>query len=372
MGPLSGLVVIDFSTLVPGPLATLMLAEAGAEVIKIEPPAGDPMRDYAPAWSGVSGNYALLNRGKQTVTADLKNPDDHAAVMALARRADILVEQFRPGTMERLGLGYATLAAGNPALIYCSLSSYGQTGPRAQQAGHDLNFLAESGFLSLAMGRADDPVQPATPIGDVGGGSYPAVINILLAVLERRRTGRGTHLDIAMAENVFPFMYWALSQGFATGRWPGDRDALVTGASPRYRLYATRDGQVLAVAALEPKFWTAFCDLIALPDSLRDDSIDPAATMVAVAGKVAADDGATWARRLADVDCCCSLVRGVAAGISDRQVEARKVFAGQVESGGGERLPALPVPIVRGFRAAASDVRPIPERVPIRSLGKKP
>ena len=184
MQPLSGLLVLDFTTLLPGPLATLMLAEAGAEVIKIERPGGEDMRHYEPRFDGESAMFAVLNRGKKSLVSDLKNAAQRAELVLLLQRADILVEQFRPGVMARLGLGYEAVKALNPKLIYCSITGYGQSGPRADEAGHDLNYIGYTGLLALNPGPVDKPVVPPALIADIGGGTFPAVINILLALNE--------------------------------------------------------------------------------------------------------------------------------------------------------------------------------------------
>jgi crotonobetainyl-CoA:carnitine CoA-transferase CaiB-like acyl-CoA transferase len=189
--PLDGCLVLDFSTLLPGPIATLLLVEAGAEVIKIERrDGGDDMRHYDPKWGDDSVNFALLNRGKKSVALNLKDPKDLEKLYPLIRRADVLVEQFRPGVMSRLGLGYLEVSALNPKLIYCSITGYGQDGPKRATAGHDLNYLGDTGLLALSMGGAKNPVVPPALIGDIAGGSYPAVINILLALEARRKTGK--------------------------------------------------------------------------------------------------------------------------------------------------------------------------------------
>ena len=246
--PLAGIKVLDFSTLLPGPLASLILAEAGAEVIKLEKPGGEEMRHYAPRWGKESASFTLLNRGKKCLAIDLKDPEALAALRPLIEEADVLVEQFRPGVMDRLGLGYAALSEINPRLVYCSVSGYGATGPKARTAGHDLNYLGDSGILSLSSGDAARPTLPPVLAADIAGGSYPAVINILLALLQREKTGRGAHLDIAMCENLLPFAFWALAEGQVTGQWPGNGDGLLTGGSPRYQLYPTADGRLLAAA----------------------------------------------------------------------------------------------------------------------------
>src|SRR5689334_24478303 len=286
--PLSGLLVLDFTTLLPGPLATLMLAEAGAEVIKIERPGGDDLRSYRPRLGRDSAVFALLNRGKRSLVLDLKRRDDQARLAPLLARADILVEQFRPGVMERLGLGYAAVRAKNPRLIYCSISGYGQRGPRAGEAGHDLNYIGATGLLALNPGPRDHPNVPPALVADIGGGTFPAVMNILLALRQRDRTGEGCHLDIAMADAMFTFAWHALAAGQATGRYPAPGEARLTGGSPRYQLYPTRDGALVCCAALEEKFWVAFCAAIGLGSALIDDATDPAATCTEVARLIAA------------------------------------------------------------------------------------
>jgi crotonobetainyl-CoA:carnitine CoA-transferase CaiB-like acyl-CoA transferase len=353
--PLEGIRVLDFTTLVPGPLATLMLAEAGADVVKVERPGGgDEMRSYEPRLGLDSANFAILNRGKRSVTVDLKDADSVRGLIAALDDFDVLVEQFRPGVMTRLGLGYETVAERHPGLVYCSITGYGQDGPRSRVAGHDLNYVAEAGLLGqVAVDGA--PVLPHALIADIGGGSYPAVINILLALLRRERTGRGAHLDIAMAEGVYPFLYWALAQGFADGSWPRPGDNLVTGASPRYNLYRTADGRHIAAAPLEDRFWTAFCDVIGLEESLRDDAADPAATTTGVRALIAQEPSSVWADRFAERDTCCCVVRTLVESVRDPQFEYRDVFARSVAAAGdpGLEIRALPVAIDRGLRRSA-------------------
>ena len=239
-GPLAGIRILDFSTLLPGPLATLLLAEAGAEVIKIERPGGEDMRRFQPLWGTESVSFALLNRGKKSVAADLKDPRLRDRILALAKTADVVVEQFRPGVMDRLGLGYPAFRAANPRIVYCAITGYGQTGPRSTRAGHDLNYIGDAGLLALSSGQPGHRVVPPALVADIAGGAYPAVMNILLALRQREATGQGTFIDVSMAESVFPFMYWALGAGFATGIWPGDGSDLLTGGTPRYRLFTRR------------------------------------------------------------------------------------------------------------------------------------
>ena len=353
MRPLEGLFVLDFSTLLPGPMATLLLAEAGAEVVKVERPGrGEEMRGYAPAWGRDSVNFAMLNRGKKSIALDLKSEADRAKLQPLIARADIIVEQFRPGVMARLGLDYAAVSAINPRAIYCSITGYGQTGPKRDVAGHDLNYIGDSGLLALSMGAPGAGVVPPALIADIAGGAYPAVMNILLALQERQRTNKGCYLDVAMTDNMFPFLYWAMGSGLAAGQWPGNGTDLVTGGTPRYRLYATADGKTVAAAPIEQKFWDAFCQIVELDPALRDDTRDAAATTAEVARLIAAADSATWRKRFAGVDCCCSVVASLAEAVEDPHFKARGLFAHRLVNEDGAELPALPIPIDGQFRGA--------------------
>ena len=191
MRPLDGIKVIDLSTLLPGPFATLILAEAGAEVIKIERIGGEDMRRSPPFIDGESVLFAILNRGKRSIELDIKSKNGFSAIVNLIKTADIVIDQFRPGVMERLGLDFESLIKIKPNIIHCSITGYGQNGPKKLVAAHDLNYMAESGLLSLAKEKDGSPAMPNTQIADIAGGSYPAVINILLALREVQKTGKG-------------------------------------------------------------------------------------------------------------------------------------------------------------------------------------
>ncbi|HEX2215637.1 MAG TPA: CoA transferase [Xanthobacteraceae bacterium] len=360
MRPLAGIRVLDFSTLLPGPMATLLLAEAGAEVIKIERAAGEEMRRYHPLWGTDSVNFALLNRGKKSIAVDLKDADARDRVLALAEKCDVLVEQFRPGVMDRLGLGYAHLRARNPRIVYCAITGYGHTGPRRDRAGHDLNYIGDAGLAALSCGPPGQRVVPPGLIADIAGGAYPAVMNILLALRQRDATGEGAFLDLSMAENVFPFLYWAMGAGLATNAWPQNGAGLVTGGSPRYRLYDTRDGRIVAAAPLEQKFWEAFAKAIGLEPKFLDDARDPKATIARVAEIIASRDAAEWEPIFDAADCCCSIVQDVRAALADPHFSARGLFAHQLQNGDRGNMPALPVPISPDFRGAAEQPLPAP------------
>lgn len=365
--PLQGITVLDFSTLLPGPLATLMLAEAGAEVIKVERPGGEDMRRFPPAFGDGSAPYAVLNGGKKSIVADLKTEEGRRSLEPLLRRADILVEQFRPGVMARLGLDYEAVKRINPRLIYCSISGYGQDGPRSQEAGHDINYQAVTGLLSLS------PLMPASLTADIAGGAMPAVINILLALRRRDLTGEGSRLDIAMADAMFTFAWFGLAEGHAKGRYPGPGENMLAGGSPRYRLYRTSDPKYLAVGALEQKFWNAFCEGIGLPTDLREDGRDPRATTEAVEAIVAGESSDTWRARLGALDCCCTIVASLEEALRDEHFRGRGLFAYEA-SQGGARLPMAAVPIAPAFRQDPGTARTVsrPGEQTDEVLGQRP
>lgn len=350
MQPLSGIRVLDFSTLLPGPLAGLILAEAGAEVIKIERPGvGDEMRTYTPRLGTDSANFALLNRDKRSIAIDLKAQGAVDRLAPLLKEADVLIEQFRPGVMDRLGLGYEAVRALNPRIVYCSISGFGQSGPRRDMAAHDLNYMAIAGLLSLTADAQGAPVMPQILAADIAAGAYPAVMNILLALMRRDRTGAGCYLDIAMSDNLFTLAYWGLGKGFSGDGWPSPGADLVSGGSPRYGIYRTADGGYVAAAPIEQRFWTVFCDLIGLDAAHRDDSRDAKATASAVAERIAGGSTAHWREAFEGHDACCAIVASLEEAVEDAHAKARGLFSFRTESGGRE-IPALPVPVDRALR----------------------
>lgn len=358
--PLEGRLVLDFSSLLPGPLATLILAEAGADVVKVERVEGDDMRGFHPRWGADSANFALLNRGKKSLALDLKREEDRQMLEPLVRRADVLVEQFRPGVMARLGLDYENVRSVNPRIVYCSITGYGQTGPKRDVVGHDLNYIGDVGMLATSCGDPRHPLIPPALVADVAGGAYPAVMNILLALMRREHNDQGCKLDISMTDNLFPFLYWGLGSGFAAGVWPGNGVDLVTGGSPRYRLYPTLDGKLVAAAPIEQRFWITFCELIGLDLDLRDDAIAPAATARRIEEIIAGHDAAFWKEVFALRDCACSIVRTLEEAIADPHYACRNLFAHKVRNERGDVMPALPVPLDAAFRRSSSDALAAP------------
>ena len=347
--PLDGVNVLDFSTLLPGPMASLLLAEAGAQVVKVERPGGEEMRRYPYSFGEASAGFALLNRGKTSLCLDLKDEGERRRLDPYIAAADVLIEQFRPGVMDRLGLGYESVRDINPRLIYCSITGYGQDGPRRDWAGHDLNYMADSGLLGLTRAADGAPVLLPILAGDIAGGTYPAVINILLALRQRDASGVGCRLDIAMADNLFTFAFFGLGAGFAGGNWPRPGGELVTGGSPRYNVYRTADDRYLAAAPLEDRFWQIFCDTIGLPVDLRDDKANPQEAIAAVARRIVTARADEWRQRMVGLDVCVSIVASLEDAAADPAFAARHLFARKV-SDGERTIPALPVPIAPGLR----------------------
>ena len=360
---LDGVVVLDLTRFFSGPQATLLLAGMGAEVIKIDDPkTGDPTA-FAPPFDGPGGisferksdqdmglAYLKRQRGKKSMTLDLKSARGRELFLQLAAKADVVVENFSPGVATRLAIDYTALCKVNPRIIYCAITGYGQDGPRANVAAHDLNYIAQAGLLALAAGSDGAPVPPPALIADIGGGTYPAVINILLALRSRDQSGQGCKLDIAMADNLFTFMYWAMGNGEVAGEWPTPGGDLVTGGSPRYNVYKTRDGKFVAAAPLEQKFWENFCALIELEPAARDDSRDAAKTRQAVAQRIAAKTADEWRAMFAGKDICCCIMASIEDARRDPHFVARGVFEARLAAD-GRQMTAMPVPVAPQFRA---------------------
>jgi crotonobetainyl-CoA:carnitine CoA-transferase CaiB-like acyl-CoA transferase len=270
--PLAGVRVLDLSRLIPGPFCTLILSDLGASIDKLEDPhVGDYLRIFPPTKGGLSGRFLALNRDKRSICLDLKRPEGRDALLRLAQNYDVVVETFRPGVLDRLGVGYAALSSVNPKIVLCSISGYGQTGPLRERAGHDINYVALGGVTGLA-GPAEGP-PPVAPIqlADVAGGAMWGAIGILSALLAVRATGRGRHLDVSMCEGALAFMLPDLGNLDAAPHAPPRRGAeLLNGGSPAYGVYQTKDGRYLSVGALEPKFWAAFNAAIGRPVDLSE------------------------------------------------------------------------------------------------------
>src|SRR5580693_8399758 len=271
MRPLDGIVVLDLTRLLPGAAATMQLANFGAEVIKIEEPErGDYARWLPPYLDGEGALFHMVNRGKKSLTLDLKSAGGRTAFLGLVETADVVVESFRPGAMERLGLGYDALRERNARLIYVSITGYGQDGPLASFAGHDINYMAMGGALDLNGTCGGPPVIPGIQIADLAGGALQAVVGVLLALAARAKTGRGQAVDVSMVEGVAWLLPVALGIHAASGELPARGDSVLTGRYACYRVYEAADGRYIAVGALERKFWQALCRALGCEQFVAD------------------------------------------------------------------------------------------------------
>ena len=328
---LSGTRVVDLSQYVPGPYASLLLSDQGAEVLKIERPGGEPMRSgFGPEGSdGISPFYKVLNGGKTIVEMDLKNEDSRECFLALLAQADVLLESFRPGVMERLGFSAETLRSRFPALVICSLSGYGQTGPYRLRAGHDINYLALAGVLA-GTGSVDFPVVPSPPVSDYAGGMQ-AVIAILGALLGRTKSGEGAYLDVSLSEAVLGWQAHALTNesydAYSMRRGIGDE----TGGNAVYRVYATSDGRFVTLGAQEPKFWQNFCDAVDRPDwiSRAEEPVPQEALIAEVSALFESQTLSYWRALLEDCDCCFEAVWEAHELARHPQIVARQMVAAE-------------------------------------------
>lgn len=355
--PLDGLTVIDLTRLLPGPMATMHLADLGAEVIKIEDPgAGDYARVMGAMGEGMSHFFALVNRNKKSLVLDLKQADDRDVLLALVDAADILVEGFRPGVMTRLGLDYATLAARNPRLVYCSITGYGQQGPYAQRAGHDINYLGYAGVLDQTGVAGAPPALCNLQIADLLGGTLTPLVGVLAAVIDARARGRGRHVDVAMTDAVLAHAIFPMVQVLAEGEPRPRGEDMLTGGVPCYGVYETRDGRYMAVGALEEKFWQRVCDTLDRAD-LKAFHLSTGAEGAWAREQLEAifrsRSMAEWTALFDAVDCCVTPVLRLHESLADPQVQARDM----VIEVGGQRQFASPFGV---GRQSAEDARPAP------------
>lgn len=323
---LSGLRVLDLTRNLPGPFATRLLADLGATIVKVEPPEGDPARPLAAL-------FEALNHGKECRTIDFRSSADLDRLRAWVQEADVLLDSFRPGVLQGLGLDAATLHALNPRLVMVSITGYGQHGPWAQKAGHDLNFMALSGVLDQMRAPTGELALSNVQWGDLAGGSAMACIAVLAAVFEAQKTGQGRHLDVSMVHGLHAQLVMPQATGAMLapllGRRPGAGEDLLNGVLPCYNLYATQDGRHLAVGALEFKFWKAACDVFERPDWVQrhwqrgqlPGSPDCAALRAEVAQLVASQPLAMWSERFAQADACVTPV------LTLEEAQAHPLFA---------------------------------------------
>ncbi|MEO8565563.1 MAG: CaiB/BaiF CoA-transferase family protein [Betaproteobacteria bacterium] len=336
--PLDGVRVLDLSRLLPGPVCTLHLADLGADVVKLEDTgAGDYARSLglAPTGDGrapsnaPSAFFRMVNRNKRSLALDLKASAGRDAFLRLARRADVIVESFRPGVVDRLGVGYAALAALNPRIVYCSITGYGQTGPYRDRAGHDINYLGYAGVLDQTGTSGGPPALSNLQVADLLGGAMNASTAILAALFGASRTGKGSHVDVAMTEGSLAHNIFALHAIQTLGHVQARGADLLTGGVPCYGVYATQDGRYLAVGALEGKFWRALCEALDRPDLVAGQLATGAAgdaVRQQLAAIFAQHTQAHWIERLTGIECCVTPVLSLDEALADPQVRARDMI----------------------------------------------
>jgi alpha-methylacyl-CoA racemase len=335
--PLQDVTIIDLTRLLPGPVATQHLADMGAVVIKIEDThAGDYARQFGLGDEQIARGmqspfFTVINRGKRMEKLDLKHPQDHARLIELVRGADALIESFRPGVMDKLGLGYEVLKLVNPKLVYCAISGYGQTGPLRDAAGHDINYLATAGAFSALSTESGAPALPNLQIADLMGGAMMAAMSTLAAIIGARATGIGRFIDVSMTEGV---LLHNLSQLYAhnlTGRSKPAGQDMLNGGLPCYGLYRCKDEQYLAVGALELKFWERVCDVLQKPEwksmhqtyGLVPGSPEARKIKAQLSDLIAAQPLSYWVDQFKDVDACVTPVLSFEEALNHPQFSAR-------------------------------------------------
>jgi alpha-methylacyl-CoA racemase len=343
--PLTGLRVLDLSRLLPGAFLTDLLVGLGADVLKVEAPDGDGLRHLGPDVDGHAFPMWALTRGKRSAVIDLKAPGGADALLGLVAEADVLVESFRPGVVDRLGVGYDACREVNPRIVFLSLCGYDPEGPDARAAGHDINFLARAGVLSLNDGGGAGELRPLpVPFADLTS-SLTAGMGLLAAVLQARESGVGDRVSVAMGDVAANLVGVEMHQHLATHGEQDPAAGALSGVLPCYSTYACRDGRWLAVGALEPKFWAAFCDAVGHPEFLsrqHDPTLRPE-----VAAAVAAETSAHWHEVFSRVDACTTIVATLE--------EAVRSFATPSPDG---TTADLPTPFVVGGRRLTREGRP--------------
>lgn len=343
--PLAGLKILDLTRLLPGPLASMYLADLGAEVVKVEDPGGgDPARHYPPLKDRNSHYFLMVNRNKKSIALDLRLPADQKKFHHLVRDFDVVMESFRPGVTERLGVDYSTLHDLNPNLVYCSLTGFGHTGPLKQAPGHDLNFLSLSGILDQMAKAGEDPHPVNIQIADVAGGSLTACVAILAAIIKARAGQGGSFLDVAMLDGVMALGPMTLGAYNAKGRAPKPGTGFLSGGSPFYGVYRTKDGRHMALGAVEKKFWQNFCEAIDRTDLIEKHTLKeiPKSKIYTELKRIfRARTQKNWIRLLENVDACCTPVLTVAEAMKHPHIIDRAMIIECHRS--GVRQFALPI-----------------------------
>jgi crotonobetainyl-CoA:carnitine CoA-transferase CaiB-like acyl-CoA transferase len=332
---LEGVKVLDLSMFLPGPHLTMMMADHGAEVIRVEPPTGEPTRTIGANQHGQNVWFANTHRSKQSVVLDLKQPQAVEAFLRLADAADVVIEAFRPGVADRLGVGAAAVRARNPRVVYCSISAFGQTGPLSRRVAHDLSVQAEAGVVSLTRGSDGQPAIPGMPASDMAA-SLMALSGVLMALLRREKTGQGDFIDIAMHDSLVSWMVNNISPVFAEGRELDTTTERSIGGAALYQLYRCADGRTVSLAGSEPKFVEILLNALQRPDLIPLCRLPPGRGQDPVKDFLtqtfAQRSLADWETFLSPLDICWAPVRGVVAAMQHPHLLAREMvleFPGQ-------------------------------------------
>ncbi|MDL2286525.1 CoA transferase [Desulfococcaceae bacterium OttesenSCG-928-F15] len=328
-GAFAGIKVLDLSRLLPGPFCSMLLADFGADVIKVEEPvSGDYIRWWPPLVGKNSGIHVVLNRGKRSLTLNLKSPAGKEVFMKLARDADVVLESFRPGVMDRLGLGYAELQRINPRLIYCNINGYGATGPLAMKAGHDINYLALTGVLSYC-GRENLPTIPGVQVADIGGGGLYAAFSITAALLARERLGMGQYIDISMSDGACSWNCMRWGKFLGDGIEPGWGDDFLNHGYACYNIYETMDQRHISVGALEPQFWEILVETLGQPEWKKMNYFEPGEHQKKLKEEIAkifkGKTLAEWMTIFADKDCCVEPVLNMGTAMNTELLKQRQM-----------------------------------------------
>lgn len=330
MGALKGVKVLDLSRLLPGPYCTLMMADYGAEVIKIEEPGqGDYIRWRKPAIEGIGARHLTINRNKKSIEINLKTEEGKEIFKKMAADADVILESFRPGVMNRLGLGYEEISKINEGIVYCSLTGYGQTGPYRNLPGHDINYIGYSGILGLIGEKDGKPIVPGVQIADIGGGALMALSGICMALFHKERTGKGQYIDVSMMDGAVTWLYATASDYFASGKVPERGSNRLDGQFAFYNVYKTKDKKYLTVGASEFKFWERICELVEKPEwiSLHEGSEEVQEKLKQDLTQLFKQENqAYWIDLLASEETCVSPVNDIDQIFNDPQVIERELF----------------------------------------------
>jgi crotonobetainyl-CoA:carnitine CoA-transferase CaiB-like acyl-CoA transferase len=368
--PLAGIRVLDLSRLLPGGFCSLLLADYGADVLKVEDTAGgDYIRWAQPrvegaAESAASALFLALNRNKRSMRIDLKQESGREVLLALVREHDVVLESFRPGVLDRLGVGYEALRAANPRIVLCSITGYGQDGPLRDRAGHDMNYLGLVGLLGLSGEPGGPPLQSAGQIADLGGGALMAAFGILAALRERDRSGEGQHVDVAMADGALSWLALVAARRLAGADVPARGLDALAGGLVCYRPYACADGW-LTLGALEPRFWSAWCRGVGREDLVAAQFAAPgSAAHAEVEAIFARRTRAEWERFADDVECCLEPVLELDEALASEHVAARGMVVALDQPGVAEPVRQLGAPV------KLSRTPPDTSRLPGPALGE--